>query len=85
MLFLRTGPSLTGPWSDSQTIYHIPELNPSKPGYDKDTFCYAGKEHPEFEHSGDLVFTYACNTNKPKKLETEPNIYFPQAVRMAMP
>jgi hypothetical protein len=59
-------------------------MDPSSRGYDKDTFCYAGKEHPEFER-GDLVFTYVCNTFAVSKLATNLNIYFPKTVRMPMP
>ena len=81
---LRTAPAPTGPWSEGQVIYTVPVMRPDVPGYDKDTFCYAGKEHPEFEH-GDLVFTYACNTFSVPKLATELNIYFPRVVRMPMP
>jgi hypothetical protein len=84
-VLLRTSPTLTGPWTDGDVIYRIPELQKNSPGYDSDTFCYAGKEHPEFEESGELVFTYVCNSMKPKKLETNTNIYFPKVVRMKMP
>lgn len=83
-ILLRSAPTATGPWSEGQVIYSIPEMNPNAPGYDKDTFCYAGKEHPEFEH-GDLVFTYVCNTFAVPKLAAETNIYFPRVVRMPMP
>lgn len=83
-ILLRTSPSLLGPWTNGQVIYHVPEMQPDKPGYDKDTFCYAGKEHPEFER-GDLVFTYACNSMSVPKLATNLKIYFPQVVRMPMP
>lgn len=82
---LRTAPELTGPWTEGEVIYRIPEMEPSNPHYDKDTFCYAAKEHPEFESHGDLLFTYVCNTTATPKLETETNIYFPQVVRMPMP
>ena len=68
-----------------EVIYTIPELQKDNPHYDKTTFCYAGKEHPEFEKPGELVFTYVCNATQPKKLETEPNIYTPQVVTMPMP
>jgi Domain of unknown function (DUF4185) len=83
-ILLRTAPSLTGPWTEGQTIYKAPEMQPGRAGYDKDTFCYAAKEHPEFER-GDLVFTYACNTFAVQKLASETAIYFPQVVRMKMP
>jgi hypothetical protein len=81
---LRTAPALTGPWTEGEVIYQVPEMEPQNPGYDKDTFCYAGKEHPEFER-GDLVFTYVCNTFDVPKLATNLNIYYPRVVRMAMP
>ncbi len=83
-ILLRTAPALTGPWSDGQVIYAVPEMQPATPGYDKNTFCYAAKEHPEFEH-GDLVFTYVCNTFDVPKLATNLGIYFPRVVRMPMP
>jgi hypothetical protein len=83
-VLLRTSPTLTGPWTDGEVIYKIPELQKGSQGYDPDTFCYAGKEHPEFEKSGELVFTYVCNTMKPKKLEGA-DIYYPKVVRMPMP
>jgi Domain of unknown function (DUF4185) len=84
-VILRTSPSLIGPWTDGEVIYRIPILQKSDPKYDADTFCYADKEHPEFEQAGELLFTYVCNTMKPRKLLAEPNIYFPQVVRMPMP
>ncbi|MGB6744987.1 MAG: DUF4185 domain-containing protein, partial [Terracidiphilus sp.] len=83
-ILLRTAPSLTGPWTDGQVIYQAPEMQPANPGYDKDTFCYAAKEHPEFER-GDLVFTYVCNTFAVPKLASNASIYYPQVVRMPMP
>jgi hypothetical protein len=84
-VLLRTSPSLAGPWTDGEVIYKIPEMQKDSSGYDADTFCYAGKEHPEFEDKGELVFTYVCNTLKPQKLVKELNIYFPKVVRMKMP
>jgi hypothetical protein len=84
-VLLRTSPGLTGPWTEGQVVYQIPELQKDSPGYDPDTYCYAGKEHPEFEGKDQLVFTYVCNTMKPQKLVQELNIYFPKVVRMKMP
>ena len=84
-VILRTAPGMTGPFTDGDVIYRIPILQKTDPNYDPDTFCYAGKEHPEFENSGELVFTYVCNTMKPKKLEAEPYIYVPQVVHLPMP
>ncbi len=81
---LRSAPTLTGPWTSGNVIYRIPEMLPG-PKYDKDTFCYAGKEHPEFEHPGELLFTYVCNTMNVPKLTSQTNIYFPQVVSLPMP
>lgn len=82
--WVRFAPAMDGPWSKPQVVYHVPEMDKTA-GYDKDIFCYAGKEHPEFEKPGELVFTYACNLMKPKKLESRSDIYFPKVVRMPMP
>ncbi len=83
-ILLRTAPSPTGPWTEGRIIYTVPELVPGNPRYHKNNFCYAAKEHPEFE-KGNLVFTYVCNTFAVKKLATEMDIYFPRVVRMPMP
>ena len=84
-VLLRASSTLTGPWTDGEVIYQIPELRKDSPEYDSDTYCYAGKEHPEFEGKDEIVFTYVCNTLKPQKLAKESNIYFPRTVRMKMP
>jgi uncharacterized protein DUF4185 len=84
-VILRTAPSMTGPWTSGDIIYRIPILQKSHADYDADTFCYAGKEHPEFEKPGELLFTYVCNSMKPKKLETLVNVYLPQVVSQKMP
>ncbi len=83
-ILLRTAPTSLGPWTEGQVIFKVPEMQLQNPGYDKNTFCYAAKEHPEFEH-GDLVFTYVCNTFDVPRLASDLNIYFPKAVRMPMP
>ncbi|HVC45959.1 MAG TPA: DUF4185 domain-containing protein [Terracidiphilus sp.] len=83
-ILLRTAPQLTGPWTEGTVIYHIPEMI-AGPQHEKDTFCYAGKEHPELEAKDDLLFTYVCNTMDVPKLMTETNIYFPQVVTLPMP
>jgi hypothetical protein len=83
-VILRTAPELTGPWAQGQAIYRVPELRKDLAGYDSDTFCYAGKEHPEFE-KGDLLFTYVCNTMMVPKLVEKLDIYYPQVLRVAMP
>ena len=83
-VILRSAPMLTGPWSAPQVIYRIPEMLPS-PKRDKDTFCYAGKEHPEFEAPGELDFTYVCNTMDVPKLATNYSIYYPHFIQVPLP
>jgi hypothetical protein len=83
-VILRSAPDLTGPWSEPKVIYHIPEMLPG-PKRDKDTFCYAGKEHPEFETSGELNFTYVCNTMDVPKLAANYSIYYPHFIQVPMP
>jgi hypothetical protein len=84
-ILFREAPSLSGPWSSGKVIYHVPEMQKTYAHYDKDTFCYAGKEHPEFEDPGQLLFTYVCNTMDVKKLVNEPFLYFPKTVQMPWP
>ncbi len=81
----RTAPQLAGPWSEDKVIYRIPEMQKGHAGYDKGTFCYAAKEHPEFRKPGSILITYACNTLDVQKLTRDLNIYFPKVVRVPYP
>lgn len=81
----RTAPQLTGPWSAMQTVYEIKELVPSTPGWDKDTFCYAKKEHIEFAEGSNIFITYVCNSYKFSTLVSNMNLYRPQAVQVHWP
>ena len=52
-----------GPWTEPMALIEtIPEVDPKSPQYDKDNFCYAGKEHIEFAQERNLVVTYVCNS-----------------------
>ncbi|HUN54256.1 MAG TPA: DUF4185 domain-containing protein [Smithella sp.] len=52
-----------GPWSEPKILGDkIPEVNPQSPLYDKNNFCYAGKEHVEFSSKKNLIVTYVCNS-----------------------
>ena len=81
-IIARTAPQLAGPWSKGKVIYRIPEMQKGWTGYDKDTICYAGKEHPEFRRPGSMLITYACNTMAVRKLVGHLDIYFPKVVRV---
>jgi hypothetical protein len=84
-IIVRTASRLEGPWSEGKVIYRIPEMQKGSPGYDKDTFCYAAKEHPEFRQPGSFLITYACNTMNVQKLASDLDIYFPKVVRVPFP
>jgi hypothetical protein len=52
-----------GPWTEPMALIEtIPEVDPKSPQYDKNNFCYAGKEHIEFAQERNLVVTYVCNS-----------------------
>jgi hypothetical protein len=52
-----------GPWSEPKALIEsIPEVDPKSTKYDKNNFCYAGKEHMEFMRGNDLIVTYVCNS-----------------------
>lgn len=49
--------------------------------YDNDTFCYAVKEHVEFENKTDeILMTYVCNTMNIDKIVDHLEIYYPQVL-----
>jgi len=80
----RTAKKIEGPWSESKVIYYYPEMQYSYDKYDKDTYCYAAKEHPEFAVKGSLFLTYVCNTFANEKLATHLDIYFPKSIYMPL-
>ncbi len=80
---VRTADSPVGPWSAPQSIYEFPEMKQDYPHYDKDTFCYAVKEHVEFTDTK-IAMTYACNTTVAKVM-TEMDIYRPRVVILDLP
>lgn len=80
----RTADAPIGPWSKPVTIFEFPEMDPKTPGYDKDTFCYATKEHVEFGNSK-MVVTYVCNSMQLQKTVANMNIYRPQVLVLGVP
>ena len=80
----RTAETAVGPWSKPRTIFEFPEMKPRTAGYDRETFCYATKEHVEFEHAN-LVLTYTCNTMSIPKLMKDMRLYRPQVVVRDVP
>ncbi len=81
---IRLSDSPVGPWSAPQTIFEFPEMQQANPGYDKDTFCYAVKEHVEFADDK-IVLTYACNSMVIAKTMGNMHIYRPRVVILDLP
>jgi uncharacterized protein DUF4185 len=80
----RMSDSSFGPWSAPQTVYEFPEMKRDYPSYDKDTFCYAVKEHVEFTDTK-IALTYACNSMVVAKVMKNMDIYRPRVVLLDLP
>jgi hypothetical protein len=74
---LRTARALTGPWSEEQVIYECPEQTPGSASFDKDKFCYLGREHIQFYNAKTrtLLLTYDCNSASFSKLVSDNSSY----------
>ena len=60
-----------GPWSKPKALgVKVPEVDPTSKLYDKNNFCYAGKEHIEFARNKNLVVTYVCNSAEDMQSQT---------------
>lgn len=73
--------SLTGGWGPQKTLSTYPEMQPANPNYTPNVFCYAAKEHVEFETAGQLFFTYACNSTLESDITNNMNLYHPGSSR----
>lgn len=63
--------ALEGPWTEPGVLIgSIPEVDRNSPRYDRNNFCYAGKEHPEFSRGRNLVVTYVCNSYEDSEKNT---------------
>ena len=80
----RLADSPLGPWSAPKTLFEFPEMKAGNPGFDKDTFCYAVKEHTEFT-SDKIAITYACNSMVVAKVKADMQIYRPRVVILDLP
>ncbi len=83
--FYSLSPNLTGPWSADKSLYSYPEMQPSNADYTLGVFCYADNEHPEYETTGQLWFTYACNSTTESDVMKNMNLYRPKTVTMNLP
>lgn len=83
--YYSLSPTLTGGWGPSEVLYQYPEMEPSNPNYTPNVFCYAAKEHTEFESSGELAFTYVCNSTVASDVANNMNLYRPVLVIQKLP
>ena len=77
--------SLLSGWGAAESLYTYPEMQPSNANYTPNVFCYAAKEHVEFETAGQLFFTYACNSTVSSDVTNNMNLYHPVVVTQALP
>lgn len=77
--------SMTGSWGPSEALYSYPEMQSGNPNYTSSVFCYAAKEHTEFEAAGKIFFTYACNSTTPSDVTNNMNLYRPVVVTQSLP
>ena len=67
----QTADKPEGPWTEPKVLGPpIPEVDLKSPLYDKNSFCYAGKEHIEFSRDKNLVVTYVCNSAEDMQRQT---------------
>jgi hypothetical protein len=83
--FYSLSSSLTTGWGSSEALYTFPEMQPSNANYTPNVFCYAAKEHVEFETAGQLFFTYACNSTVESDITKNMNLYHPVVVTQSLP
>ena len=83
---ISTSDTLTGPWSEWRSLYSVPEVTTGKPGFDRDTFCYAGKEHIEFydAEKKELSITYVCNSSNFQTLISNLTLYHPVSIHIPL-
>ena len=83
---IRSAPALTGPWSDEKAVYECPEATRGSAAYDKDNFCYLGREHIQFYDPATrmMLLTYDCNSVSFGKVVSNSKIYSPKMVRVRL-
>lgn len=77
--------SMTNSWGRPENLYTYPEMQSTNPNYTPNVFCYAAKEHVEFETAGQVFFTYACNSTQESEVTNNMNLYHPVVVTQALP
>jgi hypothetical protein len=78
-IVMRTAETPTGPWSARRVLFHCPEASRTNALY-----CYAAKLHPELGQPGELVVSYAVNSNNFFDLFNDAGIYWPRFLRFKL-
>ncbi|HEY1950627.1 MAG TPA: DUF4185 domain-containing protein [Bryobacteraceae bacterium] len=78
-----TAKEIRGPWTPPQRLFTYPEMQKGDSRYTQRVFCYAAKEHVELERTGEIAFSYACNSTKESEILNDMRLYRPILVRMA--
>lgn len=80
-IHLRTATSPTDPWTSPKIIFSFKDEPTTK---DKDTFCYAAKEHSQHGAKNNLLLTYVCNSMRFKKVTANTDLYFPKLLNLPL-
>ncbi len=83
---LRIANYLTGPWSESVTVYECPETKSGTPEYSKNNFCYLGRELIQHydKTTRTMYITYDTNNSNLSEIKSNPKIYTPKIITVSL-
>jgi len=82
----RLSANLTGPYTPLATLYQTPETDKNSIYYNKDAWCYAEFQHPEYQRNDqELAFTYCCNGHALESVLNNNSLYRAEMVRVPWP
>lgn len=79
-LLLTSAEKITGPWSEPQPVYEIPQVNEAKKLH-----AYTTRIHPALSTGADeLVISYVVNSTDFWSMFTQMDIYYPRFIRVTL-
>ena len=83
---VRTASALTGPWSESVTVYECPEITPGTQEYSKNNHCYLGRELIQNydKTTRSMYLTYDINNKDFEEIKSNTKIYTPKIIRVSL-
>lgn len=78
-IVMRTAAGPAGPWSETTTLFHAPEMQ-----WSPKVFSYAAKAHPELAGANELIITYAANSYDFWQVIKDARLYWPRFVRVEL-